>query len=686
VTDLLPGIEPDVEIELLPQESDYNFTDDEWDAMVDRVFSLMTYYPKQRITETVAEWMERKMIVTEGPYPGRWSFDVAPYLREIAENLSPRSGVTEMAVIKGNQGGFSTVSFGYVGYCIDHGIGPGLFVTGDQKMAEDTMEKRIDSVIEAAGLQGKIRASVTKKNNRSTGDRRDVKSYGGTFIRAVGPRSEAKLRSFPSRYNLLEELDVFPQNLAGRGNPVEKAIRRSDAFGQLRRNYYNSTPKLKQTSQIEPIFEAGDKRLYYVPCKECGHKQPLMWGGFKWDKNEDGSPAVDIDPKTGEVLHDPVYYECAKCGAHWKNSDKYFFLKDRRAGGMKLPDGRHVYAEWAPHKKPNRPGLKTYRWPVLYSPFRSWLDIVLQFWRVKEDPILLPDFVNDVLAETWEESIQTPKPEGLIAKAEPWDAGKHIPNRVLFTTLAADIQADRIEAQLVGWGKNKESWHLNYWVFPGETAEIGAPCWNHLEEVISAEYVREDGFNLGTPMISFIDANYLQNVVNNFCDRFVYNPRAVDGVYPVIGRETQTEVYKTSKNDIATPLVYLHDQRLKREVYSYLKRDKPATGAAYPYGYVHTPRTFSEDYYKQLTAEEWVVGKDSKGRDQAKIENIHQRRNEVLDTTKMNMGALHWACLRWFELENKRRRSRKLREVEIDWSRFWSFFSDREADSVNTKT
>jgi phage terminase large subunit GpA-like protein len=650
--------------------------------MTSRALKLMLSYPKKREMETVSEWMERKVILTEGQSvaPGHFSFDLTPYLREIADNLSPRSGVTEQAVIKGNQGGFSTVSFGYIGYCVDYGIGPGLFVSGDQRMAEDTMEKRVASIVEAAGLQDKIRPVVKQRHDKSTGQRRDIISYGGTFFRAVGPRSEAKLRSFPSRVNMLEELDVYPQNLAGRGNPVEKVVRRSDTYGQLRRNYYNSTPKIKQTSQIEPLYEAGDKRLYNVPCPVCGFKQPVVWAGFKWEKREDGSPAIDIDLKTGQVTHDPVYYECAnpECRAHWKNSDKFRFLRDQKAGGMDLPDGRHVYAEWVPTKKPDRPGLRSYKWPSLLSPFRSWLDIVLQFWRVKDDALLFPDFVNDVWAETWEEKIASPQPHFLEARAEDWPRG-YIPAGVLFTTLAADIQADRIEAMLVGWGKNKESWALNYWSFPGTTEDTGSPCWKDLERVIDIDYIRSDQVNLGHPIVSFIDAGYLQAQVNAFCAGFEYGPRQVDGVYPVIGKENQAEIYKAHRNDIETPLISVHDQRLKKELYSYLKRDAPVKGAAFPYGYVHFPKDQGRNWYEQLTAEEMFADTDKRGKKVYKIENRKQRRNEVLDCYKMNFGALHFMCLRWYEIANKVRRSNGKKELEIDWEAFWASWTQEKA-------
>lgn len=655
-----------------------------WNNMLERMNQYIQTIPTKRINETLPEWMENEMVVVEGEHRGRWDFRLTPYLRRPAELLSPFSGISELGVIKGNQGGWSTLSFALICFCIKHGIGPGLFVSGDQAMAEDAFEKRLDPLIESSGLSDKIKAVVKKRHDKTTGDRRESKSYGGTFVRAAGPNSESKLRSFPSWINIIEETDVYPMNLKRKGNPIEKIVRRADTFPN-KKIYYNSTPKMKSESHIEPIFEQGDKEYYYVPCPKCGYMQVLTWGGFHWEKNEDGSPKIEIDPATGKALNDPVYYECAnpECKHHIKNSDKYKILLDEKAGGMVLPDGRRVWAEWRATKKPDRPGLVTMKWPTLYSPFRDWLGIVLQWWRVKDDILLLPDFVNDVLAETWEETMPNPKPDSIMSRAEEWKAGD-IPVGVLFLTLAADVQADRIEAGLVGWGKNKEAWVIDYQVFEGVTEEAGSEPWNKLGEMIDKERVRCDGLYLGTPIVSFVDAGFLQAQVNYFCSQYAYSQRSVSGVYPVVGRENLSAMYTAHRNDIETPLLHINDQRLKRELYGYLNRNKPAKGSAVPYGYIHFPCTFGKTFYDQLTAEEIYIEKDKRGKQKIVIDNRHQRRNEVLDVMKMNYGALHYMCLQWFENVNKSRRLRKRREIEIDWAMFWDQW-DVSPEDVETE-
>ncbi len=656
------------------KEFKLNIPVESFNEMIDWAIELIQSMPTKHVEEDLADWMERKFVLPKGEsnMPGLFSFRKTPYLREIASNLSFNSEIIKTAVMKTNQLGFTIVALALICYCVDYGIGPGIYANGDALMAEETFEKRLDTILAASGLQDKIKAVVKKAHDKTTGDRRESKSYGGTAFRAVGPNSESKLRSSPIRIAIKEETDVFPQLLKGKGNPIEKIDRRLDSFGPYRKDYENSTPKEKITSQIEPSVDKGDVRLYHVPCPACGHKQPLVWSGLKWDKKEDGSIDIEIDDD-GKIVKDPVYYECAACKAHWKESDKYFFLRDAKAGGMDLPDGRHVYAEWIPTKKPEQPNMRSYKINALYSPFRTWLDIAIKWYQVKEDPVKFPDFVNDTWGETFEQKLKTPKPHFLMERAEPWECG-HVPKGVLRITLAADIQADRIEAGIVGWGKDKENWMLDYWVFEGTTEDRNAPCWKALEEKITKQYVRCDGYIIGSPTVSMIDAGYLQDQVNHFCEQFYYSHQVVDGVYPCIGKENLREVWTAHPNDIETPLIHINDQLLKRTIYSYLNREAPTTEAALPMGYTHFPKTFGLEWYKQLLAEEIVIETDKYGRTKAVVTNAKQRRNEVLDVVKMNWAALYFAYERFFEILNKKRKLQKRREIEKDWSAFWGLW------------
>jgi hypothetical protein len=205
--------------------------------------------------------------------------------------------------------------------------------------------------------------------------------------------------------------------------------------------------------------------------------------------------------------------------------------------------------------------------------------------------------------------------------------------------------------------------------------------------VIDRNYPRLDGFDLGAPLVTFIDAGYHTAQVNYFCDQYIYDPsgRAIGGVFPVEGRESMAKIYKFCSNEGATPKVALHDQKLKRLVYNYLMRERAPLGVAVPNGYIHFAHSLGKSFYIQLTNEEWVPvpGRHSKKGDQAyKIDNPKKKRNEALDVVKMNYGALYFIYHRYFEEINKRRVRKQLREIDADWNSFWDKFGNGESEGA----
>lgn len=626
-----------------------------------------------------SQWIESHIVIVEGDYQGPYSFKLTPYLREVADRMSIRSMTTEIAIIKANQLGMSYLSLGLMCYYIYYSIGPQLFISGDESMASEAIEKRLDPILEASGLRHLIKP-IVKKNGlaRATGDTKSVKSYGGTFLRAIGPNSEGKLRSFPSRINIIEEIDVFPQSLGKTGNPIEKAVRRADHFGPNKRIYYNSTPKEKNTSQIWPLYEAGTMSQYTWTCPDCGYRQSFAWDGFDWERDEHGAPKVDIDDE-GRVTHDPVFYVCQnqKCKRKIYEHEKYRLLLDKTMGGT---------AEYVAQKKPDRPGMWSVHVPAFYSPTRTWLDIVLNYWRVKDDPLLYPDFVNDSLGLPSDTTISKPEPHylmrrGMLPPTFSRDSIS-IPDGVIFTTLAADIQADRIEAALMGWGRNREMWVLQYYNFPGETASFEAGCWHKLGEIVEAERYRDDGRVVGAPKVVFVDAGFNTPAVHYFCSQFPppSMKHHLNGVYPIEGRDNLGgKYYRLNDCDIANPKIAINDQKFKQVLYAYVAKEPPyGQDQAYPTGYIHFPCDLSEDFYKQLVAEDQYEDVLKNGKKVYRIENRKGRRNEALDIVKMGYASVYFLCMQWYEEVNKKRRMQKRHELELSWSAFFDMMDGSE--------
>ncbi|KKL91166.1 hypothetical protein LCGC14_1897430, partial [marine sediment metagenome] len=496
-------------------------------SMIAFMNKIIQGFPTISVAEGLVDFTERRRVLTSGTSarPGPYRFSVTPYTREITECLSEYSNITEVALMKPTQWAATNIMMNHQLYCVEYGIGPMLYVTSDDDLAGEYMEKRWDPMIVAAGMQDYITPPVQKKANKATGDTRRAKSFKGTFIRSIGARSESKLSSFPVRIIHLDEIDKYPVALAGGGDSSEKAIRRSDSYENLRKIFHTSTPKKKATSRIGPLFRQGDMRYYHVPCPMCGHMQRLLWAQMIWDKTEDGKLDLQMDDH-GHVTNNPVWHECAnkECKYKMRDHEKIYFMRERGHGGK---------AEWRPSKKPDRPGMRSYHGNGMEG-FRSWINIVIQWDNVEGDPILLQDFVNDVLGEEYEDKIDKPDEHYLASRAETdWNRGD-VNERIKTLTMGVDVQGDRLECALLGWRDWKESWPVEYFVFPGNPNDPNDDCWNLLDEVIRQDFVKPSKEVLKI-QVCLIDAPFENASVMNFCERFPYYANGWRGVYPAFG-------------------------------------------------------------------------------------------------------------------------------------------------------
>lgn len=566
---------------------------------------------------TVSEWAEQKRILPKGltSMPGPFRWDVTPYLAEIADCFSESSPIQKVAIMKGARIG-ATVGVGenWIGYIIDSAPGPMMFVSGDKETAETAVEVRLDRMIQSAGLGHKIFAQAKKTHGKKTGDTKSKKEFAGGFLLALGPNVGAKLRSFGIRYLFFDEVDAYPQELQNEGDPISLAERRTDDFERLRKILYISTPLIDQTSRIKPLFEAGDQRYYFVPCKHCGHLQRLIWrdkNGYhlKYEKDE-----------MGRLIQESVHYECEKCGGHWKNSDKAWFLER---------------GEWRPTAVPEEPNFRSYHISSLYSPvgMRSWGSIIQEWIKTKNEPTKLRPFVTTVLGETWVERGEAPSYEKVMLRRDAYTSGS-LPGgaQVYFLTAAADIQKDRIEVEIVAWGKDKESWSVSYLVLPGDTSYVDGEVWEKLDSVLKSQHA---GMQIS---IALIDSGYITQTVNTFCERFF-------NIYPCQG---DNRVAKTGRTFILREIpefrtlrrvdIYAHD--LKTELYRYLRMASPEPGQPFPAGYCHFPQDYTDRYFRMLTAEELVKEKTKTGSVKMTWRVMRGRRNEAHDIRIYNMTAL----------------------------------------------
>ena len=524
--------------------------------------------------QTVTEWADKHRFLSSvsSSEPGKWKTERTPYLKEIMDCLSPTHPCEKVVFMKGAQVGGTECGNNWMGFCICNAPGPMLIVNPTTETAKRTSRMRIDPAIENCPA---LREKIKSPRSRDSGNTMLMKEFPGGILIMTGANSPVGLRSLPVRYLFLDEVDGFPDEAGTEGDPVDLAVQRTATFNN-RKIFVVSTPTIKDASRIEQAFLEGDQRYFYVPCPHCGHYQVLRWRN------------VIFDPKN---LTEAVY-KCEECEAIWHDYQKELILKKGR---------------WIPTNPDANPGVVSFHLSSLYSPhgWTSWTSIAREFLDSKDDPSRLQVWTNTKLAETWEDMAgQQIDPTSLMVRREKW--GPELPRQVVILTCGVDVQDNRLELEIVGWGRGEESWSIDYHVLYGDpsTPEL----WAQLDEVLSRKYPHSKEVpDLPIAATCIDSGGHYTDYVINYCHarrlHGVFAIKGVGGVGKPIWPATASKGYTTKKP------VYLIGVNDAKDI---LMRRLHLEDSSGP-GIWHFPMDRESDWFEQVTNE--VASKKlSKGR------------------------------------------------------------------------
>lgn len=561
---------------------------------------------------SLAEWAERNRILGDSsPEKGPYRFARAPYLREICEAFNDPT-FREGIVLKAARVGYTEgVINSAVGYIIDQDPGNILTLWPTKEDAVQWSKETLPELIHlTAALQGKIADPDSRAPNTTILHRKFI----GGWLTAVGSNSPAAVRRRNARYVFIDEYDVLDQRKNQKeGDIGQRAVRRAQNHTDAK-IIKGGSPQA-ENSRVVRDYGTSDQREYYCRCPHCAHEQVPIWDNVRWEKETDAQGAV--------VAHrtDVASYACIECGVE---------IREGREKLRFITEGRWIA------RHPGRP-IRGWKITALVSLFVSWATLAAEYvaavdqLKAEGDPDLLIEWKQQVMAEPFEFRSQAGELVPLVSRRETYAAEVPLGVGVLVATV--DVQHDRLELLIRGFGVGQESWDVAHHRIYGDPDE--RDVWDRLAALIWRPFQHESGAPIFVRAVG-VDSGDTPERVYEWCRK-----HARLNAWPLKGMEmkrSQPLIMRSKSKGATARLFLIDDARFKRKVLRRLRIKEPGPG------FMHFPVAgadgLDDEYLAQFENErEEPKGKDRDGNIVFKWKKTGP--NEAIDLAKMALAVLH---------------------------------------------
>jgi len=467
--------------------------------------------------------------------------------------------ILEIWVMKSAQVGYTEALNNVVGFHIDQDPAPILMVQPTVDIAEAWSKDRLAPMLrDSPSLRGRVR----DVRSRDSGNTLLHKQFPGGHITVAGANAPSGLASRPIRITLFDEVDRFPVSAGTEGDPISLGKKRSTTFWN-KKFLAGSTPTIKGASRIEAGFEGSNMQFYQVPCPRCRTLQRLVWAQVRWPE---GNPSAAV-------------YVCKHCTYEMRDTDKPAMIK---AG------------QWVASKPFN--GIAGFHISELYSPWVTWGEMATAFLIAKRLPSTFQTWINTALGETWEEKGEAVDGSSIKERKEPYGPDS-LPIGIVQLTVGVDVQDNRLEWQLLGWGARDHCWVIEQVVTRGDPG--AKEVWDKLTEYRKRLFITENGRTMNIDAVCIDTGGHFTQQAYKYCykHRFerVYAIKGAAGLGRLVwpkapgkAKGSRCDLYLLGV-DTAKDLLY---QRLSKVL-------SPASD-----GYVHFPASVDDSWFDQLTSEQ----------------------------------------------------------------------------------
>lgn len=516
-------------------------------------------------------WAQAHVVLSESEspkFPGPYNRERFPYFDEILRALAPDDPCRIVTLQGSAQIGKTVVGGIFTLGSLMMGKGNFLAVhptdTGAEnwsKMKLAPMMRGIPSVMEEFPERARdLHSSISYK------ERRD----GQAILRITGANSAPSLSQLTIVRQLQDDLAKWESNAAG--DPETQADSRSRAV-EFAKIFKASTPLVMPGCRITKNFEAGSQEHPYVPCPHCAHMQVLEWDNM----------LSQLDAQHPEAAH----FVCVACGCEIAEHHRPKML----AG-----------FEWRAHNPAVKREHRSFWIWSAYSYLQSFELVAREWLKAKGDGESERVFCNDSIGKAYRAQGEAPPWEALRDRAAQSDYARgEVPVGALLLTLGMDCQGDRVEWQVVGFGRDFRRYVIEYGVTPGHITD--KTCQARLDALLMQTWPNAFDRKLGLDMAA-IDGNAYTEDVWAFAKR---HPQS--RVIMVRGHRSDNaprlKIVRREHNErTGKPLKYakrfynIGTSVMKMSLYRDLVKTDPMAR-----GYVALPRGLEDEYFRQLTSE-----------------------------------------------------------------------------------
>lgn len=576
--------------------------------------------------ESIADWADLFRQIAKGPEKGQWRTARTPYLREPMDCMSEGSGIERVVMQFATQLGKTEVLYNTILQRIHRSPMDMMVVQPTLADAKDHSRERFMPTVRR---MPEIALRLSKPTSRDESSTWQTKSLaGGATLFFAGANSARSLASKPLGLVCCDEIDGYPMDVDGEGDPLTLVGERMSNYSD-RKLLLCSTPTVKDFSRIEAEYMASDRRRYWVPCPHCVEYQVLEWGadkeyGIKWLRDAGGVAR----PET-------AVYVCRHCGAAIEERCKTALLEagqwraDAPGAQMGAVAGFHLNKLYSPV------GWRSWRWMVA-----KWVE-AMQASKAG-DTTKLKSFINTSLAETFEEQGDKADQHQLRKRAGDWPLRTVLPGLYVIT-MGVDVQGDRLECYAWAWGRGLERQMADRQVFYGDPAvpesEPGSP-WAALTEYRRTPILNRMGRQAPVLGCAIDTGGHHTHAVYGYARAHAHaGVIAIKGsslaAKDIIGKPTDVDInWRGQSHKRGVKLWAVGTDTAKGEIYGKLRNDNPGAG------YVHLSKHLPDEVFDQLTAER-LVTRYVKGRARLEWVKPAGRRNEALDCAVYALAAAY---------------------------------------------